>query len=640
MNNSNMQCNALQAVVGLFAHSTNTPSRVVELLSRTGLSIAPLSVDRMVQHMSDEAQKKLKELLPQMLSALGYDNLEIRYDTEQPTATNNGKLVGMTTATCIPLRPSVTKDDLRMSQQLWERSEYNSDRLLPSVTLSHEKLMTLIFKASYPPEDDRSIESLYAWHLRDILLDENVDTISQALKEDFRRADLGEPTLRSSIPPIKTIQRPMRTMNISVSSTSGNAAAIDNMLEQGGALDKDLETHIILVHGDLGTGEKIWSLQESRMIEETARDRLQFAVFVGGWFHTRMAMADSLWRLWIEPERPRNGHPTHPHSIFHLCTLLRPREIGKMSANPGFRRTHSLIEHLLLATIADAWRLAVGARYGVALAEWRPTWEEVVEVSCVVLQEFVAPLSYCPTQSFENVAECDLVRDQLRLFNRDGLLYLATTQASRYGDVQRMEELLLFWVYIWRHTKKHKYATHTARFLTNLDEGWPAKLSEIVRHYWLVNPTGKRDGFRGVDWFVERNNYMHKCLHSGSGVNRTLGNLIKQSPLIEEYRAVHGIIEENFYLTPQTVRHPPPVMKTNLTMLRRYIEGESMNSHQAGHALSSMPVIAFVAGIAAATNVPGEAWFGTEEDPTEGGGELGEKEGEEDMRPGDLAVDG
>src|SRR6185295_970894 len=194
---------------------------------------------------------------------------------------------------------------------------------------------------------------------------------------------------------------------------------------------------------------------------------------------------------------------------------------------------------------------------------------------------------YDPTEAFQDEMglELDMVQDQLRMFNRDGLLYLATTRASHYGDIQRVEELLPLWVYIWRHTKKHKYATHTTRFLTYLDEGWPAKLSEIVRQNWLVNPTGKPDGFRGVDWVVERNNYMHKCLHSGSGVNRTFENLMKESPLIEEYQAVHGIVEENFYLTQQTLRHPPPVMKTNLAMLWRYIEAENMNLHQAGRTL-------------------------------------------------------
>jgi hypothetical protein len=62
---------------------------------------------------------------------------------------------------------------------------------------------------------------------------------------------------------------------------------MENMLEQAGATDEDLETHVMLVDGDLGTGEKLKSLQISRSIKKTARNRLQHAIFVVGWFHTR-----------------------------------------------------------------------------------------------------------------------------------------------------------------------------------------------------------------------------------------------------------------------------------------------------------------------------------------------------------------
>lgn len=153
-----------------------------------------------------------------------------------------------------------------------------------------------------------------------------------------------------------------------------------------------------------------------------------------------------------------------------------------------------------------------------------------------------------------------MVKDQLHLFHRDALLYVATTRASRHGDIQRMEDLLPLWVYLWRQTKKHKYARHFTQFLMQLDHGWPPRLAEIIRENWLVNPTGKGDGFRGVDWVVERNNFMHKCLHSGAGSNHTLQNLIKESPLIVDYQNVHGMIEKSFWLRERTVYHPPPIM--------------------------------------------------------------------------------
>ncbi|KAG9121026.1 hypothetical protein FRC07_003192 [Ceratobasidium sp. 392] len=623
------------AIIGLFAHSTGTPERVIEFLSHAGLSIAPTSINRMISHMSTEAQKSMKDELANLVSAFGYDNLEVRFDTEQPTAENQGKLVSMTTAAFFPLRAGVTKEDLRVCEELWARSEFNPHRSLPPVVLSHDRMMSMMRKVSFDAGDERSIESLFAWHVRDILLNENVDTLPVDLKQFFRKEGLGSPVQRSSLPHTKTTQKVMRTMNISVSTTHGNAAAIENILEQGGAVKELLKWYIILVYGDLGSGEKLWSLQESRGIEEEASDRLQWAVFAPGWLHICMAIADAIRRLCLDPERPCSGHPTHPHSLFHLCALLRPREIGKISTNPGFRRTHSLIEHLSLATISDAWRLVVKAKFGVDLAEWRPTWEQVVEVSHQVVHEYVAPFSYQPATRAGPTK--DPVQDQIQLFNQLALLYLGIRRAGRYGDVRRVRDLLPFWVYIWKSTGKHKYAKHITRFLTCLDGGWPDKLSKVVQDNWFANPTGKKDGFRGFDWMIERDNYFQKCQYSGSSSNRTLENLRKESPLIEDYHAVQGIMEQNFYLTPPTTRHPPPIMKTSLNVVRTYLEGEKMSSRQPGRTFSSFPINAFAAGIEAATAADGAMWLEGEND-VDGDVDM-EEDDEEEIQPEDLAVD-
>jgi hypothetical protein len=168
---------------------------------------------------------------------------------------------------------------------------------------------------------------------------------------------------------------------------------------------------------------------------------------------------------------------------------------------------------------------------------------------------------------------------------------------------------LPLWVYLWRQTKKHKHARHFTQFLVQLDHGWPPRQAEIIREQWLVNPTGKGDGFRGVDWLVERNNFMHKCLHSGASSNHTLQNLIKESPLIVDYQNVHAMIEKIFCLRERTVYHPPPLVKETLAKLQGYLQGEEMNLHRAGRSLPHVPVNAIAAGITTGASSPGESWF-------------------------------
>ncbi|KAF8593381.1 hypothetical protein BDV93DRAFT_418027, partial [Ceratobasidium sp. AG-I] len=125
MQNANSKCNGLQTLVSLFAHSTHTPESVVEVLAHAGLGLSPSSINNMVQSMSENAVKKLQTLLlddsPQ---AVAYDNLDINFKTEQPTAEYSGHLAHITTGTFIPLQ-GATKDDLRVSSEIWEKAEIN-----------------------------------------------------------------------------------------------------------------------------------------------------------------------------------------------------------------------------------------------------------------------------------------------------------------------------------------------------------------------------------------------------------------------------------------------------------------------------------------------------------------------------------
>ena len=78
------------------------------------------------------------------------------------------------------------------------------------------------------------------------------------------------------------------------------------------------------------------------------------------------------------------------------------------------------------------------------------------------------------------------------------------------GDIGRIEDTFLQWIYLFRATGKHKYASQMLRFMFNLKDIYPPELTQIIQHNWLCNPMGKKNGFQGVDWLVERNNLYTK----------------------------------------------------------------------------------------------------------------------------------
>jgi hypothetical protein len=82
--------------------------------------------------------------------------------------------------------------------------------------------------------------------------------------------------------------------------------------------------------------------------------------------------------------------------------------------------------------------------------------------------------------------------------------------------------------------------------------------SKVIQNNWLVNPTGKPDGFRGADWLVELNNLYTKVIYGGAGSNYTIKCIIQESILIDLYWECHIIVENGFYLTDQWLLNSVP----------------------------------------------------------------------------------
>ncbi|KDQ12172.1 hypothetical protein BOTBODRAFT_113351 [Botryobasidium botryosum FD-172 SS1] len=433
------------------------------------------------------------------------------------------------------------------------------------------------------------------------------------------------PVAIKQIPVTKTTQIPARALNINVGTNSGNGAALESFAQQGGITESELEEYVLVTHGDLGTGEKINNLKTSRAIEEAPlpdSNRMTHVVFVPGMFHSKMHGADAVWRIHIERMKPKARAAPLKDSVFAFCAHLRPKETAKIASKPGFRMQHTLINNVLAASILQCWKKEVEARYGyTSVEDWvksDPTNDDFIAVSEAVVRTYVAPLA-APKSRPE--VEGDAVKDTMLLFNRDALLYAMTSHAANTGDVGRVEQLLIFWVYIWKGIGKHKYAAYISKFLLDLHEGWPPRLARAIRLNWFVNPTGKPDGFRGVDWVIERNNLRHKHTYSGQGPNRTMKFIIKQSPLIDLYQSTHQLIEQGFSLTGRTLKHPPPLMKKTLERLRSYMEDRQVHTFKPGRKLGKERAIdAIRAGMGAMLLLQGaDAVTGYDEAEIDGG---------------------
>ncbi|KIJ10207.1 hypothetical protein PAXINDRAFT_164292 [Paxillus involutus ATCC 200175] len=308
-----------------------------------------------------------------------------------------------------------------------------------------------------------------------------------------------------------------------------------------------MSKHVIIIHGDLLTKERMDSIHESRTIEATAKRRFDFAVFIPGLFHFKMACVDALWRIWVQPKEGRTD----------------------FASKPGFRRMHDVVHHDLWASILNCWEIEVSKQNGSwdtleAFAKSKPSWELIVKMSEAIVEKYIATTGNLSQARAKQPKERDKHFKNQALRNRDELLYVDLCHAMNSGDIWRVEASVLPWIYIFRATGKHKYAYQMTRFMIYMRYVYPNNLRQIIQMNWFCNPTGKPFKFRAVDWLVERNNLYTKVIFAGKGSNRTIEHILKESPLIELYWQCHILMENAFYIQGRTINHSKPDMTKTL----------------------------------------------------------------------------
>jgi len=238
-----------------------------------------------------------------------------------------------------------------------------------------------------------------------------------------------------------------------------------------------LSIYAVSIFPDVLTKERIDTVRNSRKIEHTPKNRLQYIVFLPGLFHYKMACADALWRIYIQPKEGREDE----NSLYQHIGILRPDETGKMVSKPGFRRVHDVIHHDIWASILDCWRLEVESRNPrwttlEKFAASQPAWEDIIDMSNAIVKKYIASTDGLDAARGKPPQQRDKRFENQTLRNRDELLYIDLCQAMNAGDIGRIEASFLPWIYLFKATGKHKYASQISRFLTNLQFNYPEAL--------------------------------------------------------------------------------------------------------------------------------------------------------------------
>ncbi|KAI0702312.1 hypothetical protein BC835DRAFT_1411137 [Cytidiella melzeri] len=517
----NQQCNALAAVMGMFFHSTSTPELVVEVFAHAGLSLSLTTVHKMVNSLSKSANDELRERAKTKILA----------DT----------LKHATSALAFPLEHDVTPEDLECCTALW-----NTNRLNPDIPREqHCSIHSWMSLITSPSPDRRDVRSA---SLRGIFA-----TLSSCIARfSSGFVNIWLPETIEQIP-----SRP--PMDINQSTADGQAEILESLFVQANIGDptdtpnvEDIHEYVVLVHGDLGTGERLDGSLASRAIERKPVRGLRNIVFVLGLFHLQMAGADAIWRMFIEPKAQR----TEPNGLYQQACKIRPHDSGQIGSKPGFRLMHDLILQCAAARMLDIWRVEVEKHRSLEEYAASSSWLDLERMSLLLAEKYLD----------KSTAKDGEFRNNTLILGRL-LDYVELTHAMKHGDIGRVENTFLRWVCIFKSVGKHKYASQLVKTMLDLKFVYPERLARAIRLNWLCNPTGRHDGFRAVDWLVELMNLYIKVVYGSSGYARTFQLILKQSPLIEIFRRIHQTMQDNFHLLHRSVRHAPPDLTNTIQAL-------------------------------------------------------------------------
>lgn len=124
---------------------------------------------------------------------------------------------------------------------------------------------------------------------------------------------------------------------------------------------------------------------------------------------------------------------------------------------------HEVIQHVGIVSRLDCWAQEVGDENRAmdsleAWAQSRPSWDDLVSVATRLVTKYVAgpefsELQYQSPEVRDQQWENTLLREQYFL------LYEEVSYAMNAGDIGRVEDCFLPWIFIFRGCGKHKIET-------------------------------------------------------------------------------------------------------------------------------------------------------------------------------------
>ncbi|KAH7905726.1 hypothetical protein BJ138DRAFT_1138187 [Hygrophoropsis aurantiaca] len=367
------------------------------------------------------------------------------------------------------------------------------------------------------------------------------------------------------------------TTDIEEASYEGNDKVVAEIFRQLG-LDSEAEMkktgteRVIPWIGDQMTVEGLRGLIRYRHEDFNSFDRMDYTIPVFGWFHLQMALANSIHKQYLGTSSGIGGLQ-QAFDLLHCKGLQKAETKG-----PFWHHLDEALHHIAEAHIRASWLATAKVESLNQLIKKSP--QDLHSLAIKLIDEHT---------SRNSIRKLTRLPDK----NRDQVLeqftiYIELTAAMKVGDVGRMEDLLPTLLMRFAGGGNSKYTIEILELIQGLQQEWTEHIRQHIQKYcWLINRSGKRDGWLPIDKGQEQNIKDIKVTYHSLGPGATWEYLHKVSPAIPTLRALQRHMENEFQTITRGSHHGTPTKENDVAKLTEQYAASNIHEYEPGRYLKT-----------------------------------------------------
>ncbi|KAG8725220.1 hypothetical protein FRC09_005675 [Ceratobasidium sp. 395] len=482
----------------------HVPKAVVDLLSEMNLCMSYSSTAKTLGLLAQSMRRAMQAAVRALPFLVVHDNLHIKRAVrsqrqDSQTVTDNGTAM---TVIILPEDSRSAWEDPEAAREL--QAQLDRMRL-------EETPLTLTLDDLTSTEKQAHIQQHKLFHLLDILRAIPGFKKLKILSDESLQRPPGWHDLTAD-PDTTTRQYMLGTCSIDESSYSANIMVIQEVMRQlkldsGDALVDLALRRKVPWEGDEMTVSRLRMLQWQHQEDDNAYDRLDPFIFLFGWFHVLMVLIASIFENhWGSTAGVKFSHKAEVLGRTEFSENMREKQ-------PDYHTVKEILMHEFESRVRSYWLWATGTNLLEELESWLKvpsrSAEDILAVAKRIQLERVSKQAVSRYEAecmLSGVAPDEVFHDSL-IMTQDLELFWDVKHAIKHGKVEHMEDMLSERLVFFAGGRNTNYAWQMYETLQILHhESTPAIRYAIRENCWLVNMSGRKNGFYPIDLRQEFNN--------------------------------------------------------------------------------------------------------------------------------------